>query len=129
MKPALPGYALAFSGCDPRAYVQNLMCECTRARAVGGIYTVIKTKTEQTVIECGENYVLLGPYVDDTAKLQFEEQALPNDDHPFLAEAITAMRKRGVGVHYGRWLIDGAPKVWLCMHSPCPARQCPSIAP
>ena len=40
------------------------------ALAVGGIYTVIKTKTAQTVKELRENYALLGPYEDATAKLQ-----------------------------------------------------------
>lgn len=33
--------------------------------------------------------------------------------NPHLAKAIANMRERGVGLVYGRWLIDGAPRVLL----------------
>lgn len=100
------------------------------ALSVGGIYTVIKTKTAQTVEECGENYCLIGPYSESTAKLQFEEQDLPYDEHPFLADSIVAMRERGIGVHFGRWLIDGAPKVrfWLCINPSLPSSSFPALS-
>ncbi len=33
--------------------------------------------------------------------------------NPELAKSIEAMRNRGIGILYGRWLIDGAPRVLL----------------
>eukprot|EP00040_Diaphanoeca_grandis_P004251 m.27774 g.27774 ORF g.27774 m.27774 type:complete len:710 (+) comp15807_c0_seq1:91-2220(+) len=78
---------------------------------VGGIYTVIKTKTAETVKQLGEHYCLIGPYVEATAKLQFEEIET-NVPLP-MAATIAAMQEQGVKVHFGRWLIDGAPKVVL----------------
>eukprot|EP00041_Stephanoeca_diplocostata_P027363 m.751157 g.751157 ORF g.751157 m.751157 type:complete len:711 (-) comp23165_c0_seq2:3337-5469(-) len=81
---------------------------------VGGIYTVIKTKTETTVKELGEQYCLLGPYKSDTAKMQLEEHDLPDASaYPALAATIQSMRDRGIVIHFGRWLVPGAPKVVL----------------
>lgn len=36
---------------------------------------------------------------------------MPKD--PALLETIKAMNERGIGTLYGRWLIDGAPRVLL----------------
>lgn len=33
--------------------------------------------------------------------------------NPELAATIQSMRDRGIGILYGRWLIDGAPRVLL----------------
>lgn len=40
--------------------------------AVGGIYTVIQTKARLTCEEWGENYFLVGPYVESNVRTQVE---------------------------------------------------------
>ncbi|CAB1350069.1 unnamed protein product [Coregonus sp. 'balchen'] len=42
------------------------------ANKVGGIYTVIQTKARLTVEEWGENYFLVGPYVESNVRTQKE---------------------------------------------------------
>lgn len=77
---------------------------------VGGIFTVIKSKVPETVRVLGEDYCLIGPFNRDQAKAEVEVEEptfLP------LATALHKMRTQGVKVTYGRWLIDGAPKVIL----------------
>lgn len=77
---------------------------------VGGIFTVIKSKVPETMRVLGEDYCLIGPYNHDQAKTEVEVEEptfLP------LATTLHKMRTQGVKVTYGRWLIDGAPKVIL----------------
>ncbi|KAJ7432267.1 YLR258Wp-like protein [Mycena galericulata] len=68
-----------------------LLFECAWevANKVGGIYTVIKTKTAPMEVEPEE----------------------PTDPH--LAATLESMRAQGVKALYGRWLIEGAPHVLL----------------
>lgn len=77
---------------------------------VGGIYTVIKTKVPVTVSEYGDRYTLIGPLSYKTAPLEVEPQE-PTD--PDIVSVLNEMRDRGVKYLYGRWLIEGAPKVLL----------------
>jgi len=77
---------------------------------VGGIFTVIKSKVAETMRQLGDDYCLIGPFNADQAKTEVEiEEAtfLP------LSTTLHKMRTQGVKVVYGRWLIDGAPKVVL----------------
>ncbi|KIO02045.1 glycosyltransferase family 3 protein [Pisolithus tinctorius Marx 270] len=93
--------------------VQNhLLFECAWevANKVGGIYTVIKTKVPVTVAEYGDRYTLIGPLIYKTAPLEVE--ALEPED-PALAASLEQMRAQGVKSLYGRWLIEGAPRVLL----------------
>lgn len=89
-----------------------LLFECAWevANKVGGIYTVIKTKIPVTVSEYGDRYCLIGPLSYKSAPMEVEAEE-PTD--PFLREAIEAMRAKGVILLYGRWLVEGAPKVIL----------------
>ncbi|XP_069755204.1 glycogen [starch] synthase, muscle-like [Narcine bancroftii] len=80
------------------------------ANKVGGIYTVIQTKTKLTVDQHGENYILIGPYVENSVKTQVELIESPN---PAIKRTIDLMNSRGCKVHFGRWLIDGSPYVVL----------------
>ncbi|XP_059831648.1 glycogen [starch] synthase, muscle-like [Hypanus sabinus] len=80
------------------------------ANKVGGIYTVIQTKTKLTVDQHGENYILIGPYVENSVKTQVELIEPPN---PAIKRTIDLMNSRGCKVHFGRWLIDGSPYVVL----------------
>lgn len=78
---------------------------------VGGIYTVLKTKTGHMVEQLGDRYVLIGPYNESQVQLEVEVKNEP--DHPILAATVKSMRDRGVKVVYGRWLVDGYPRVIL----------------
>ena len=77
---------------------------------VGGIYTVIKTKVPVTVSEYGDRYCLIGPLSYKTAPMEVEAQE-PEDEA--MIKTLDQMRSRGIKLLYGRWLIEGAPRVLL----------------
>ncbi|KAH8113181.1 glycogen synthase [Phellopilus nigrolimitatus] len=97
---------------DKRDVKQSLLFECAWevANKVGGIYTVIKTKVPVTVSEYGDRYCLIGPLSYKTAPMEVEAQE-PED--PAMRKTIESMRSRGIKILYGRWLIEGAPRVLL----------------
>ncbi|XP_063721607.1 glycogen [starch] synthase-like [Symsagittifera roscoffensis] len=78
---------------------------------VGGIYTVLKTKTGHMVEQLGDRYLLIGPYNESQVQLEVEVEDQP--DTPELAATVRSMRERGVKVVYGRWLVEGYPRVIL----------------
>ncbi|XP_040571396.1 glycogen [starch] synthase [Lepeophtheirus salmonis] len=86
-------------------------CAWEVANKVGGIYTVIRSKTGVTVSELGDQYALLGPYIEHKAKQEIEEQEF--ELHHPLGQAVEQMRERGYVLHTGRWLVDGNPQVIL----------------
>ncbi len=75
----------------------------------GGIYTVLRSKCAAGMERCGEDYCLIGPYREATAKIELEHEP----HRGALAEAVEEMRNRGVGLHCGRWVIAGRPRVIL----------------
>ena len=81
-------------------------------RAVGGIYTVLKTKAPSTVEEYGDKYFLVGPLSYKSAGLEVESLSL-DSVHGSVGEALQDMSSKGVRFIYGRWLIEGSPKVIL----------------
>ncbi|KAK5576705.1 hypothetical protein RB653_007849 [Dictyostelium firmibasis] len=85
------------------------------AKKVGGIYTVLKTKAPVTVEEYKSRYALIGPYNPDTAPTEFE----PLIPGPLSSPIIeNMMKKYGIHVHFGKWLVEGYPKVFLIdLHS------------
>uniref|UniRef100_A0A8D3E925 Glycogen [starch] synthase n=1 Tax=Scophthalmus maximus TaxID=52904 RepID=A0A8D3E925_SCOMX len=80
------------------------------ANKVGGIYTVIQTKARLTSDEWGENYFLVGPYVESNVRTQVE---LIEPTNPALKRTIDKMNSSGCKVYFGRWLIEGSPYVIL----------------
>uniref|UniRef100_A0A6B9MHP7 Glycogen [starch] synthase n=1 Tax=Platynereis dumerilii TaxID=6359 RepID=A0A6B9MHP7_PLADU len=80
------------------------------ANKVGGIYTVIKTKAATTVDELGEQYCLIGPYNEACVKTEVEVMEPYNEA---MQRSLSQMRDHGIKVVFGRWLIDGYPKVVL----------------
>lgn len=80
------------------------------ANRVGGIYSVIKSKAPVTTREYKNRYTLIGPLNRKSAAIEVEE--LPPASEP-LRQALEAMAGRGVQYVYGRWLIEGAPRVLL----------------
>ncbi|XXH00377.1 hypothetical protein Hte_006721 [Hypoxylon texense] len=96
----------------PREVKNHILFEIATevAHRVGGIYSVIKSKAPVTTAEYGERYTLIGPLNHQSAAVEVEELE-PNT--PELAKSIESMRNRGIGILYGRWLIEGAPRVLL----------------
>ncbi|KAL9009051.1 MAG: hypothetical protein Q9173_005887 [Seirophora scorigena] len=80
------------------------------ANRVGGIYSVIKSKAPVTTAEYGDRYCLIGPYNHTSAAVEVEPLTPTN---PELAQSIVNMQSRGIGLVYGRWLIEGAPRILL----------------
>ncbi|KAG0637179.1 glycogen synthase [Tuber brumale] len=80
------------------------------ANRVGGIYSVIKSKAPITTAEYGERYCLIGPLNRTSAAVEVEALEPTN---PALKATLDAMSERGIQWLYGRWLIDGAPRVLL----------------
>ena len=63
--------------------------------AVGGIYTVIRTKATETVEEWGDRYVLIGPLNENAVSIEVEQGPL-QDYH--IMRVISMMRDQGVKV-------------------------------
>lgn len=80
------------------------------ANRVGGIYSVLKSKAPVTTAEYGERYTLIGPLNRASAAVEVEELSPSN---PAMRETIRSMKERGIDIVYGRWLIEGAPRVLL----------------
>ncbi|KAJ9265511.1 CAZyme family GT3 [Paecilomyces variotii] len=80
------------------------------ANRVGGIYSVLKSKAPVTTAEYGDRYTLIGPLNKASAAVEVEELTPSN---PHLVETIASMKQRGINIVYGRWLIEGAPRVIL----------------
>ncbi|KAL7990062.1 hypothetical protein Chor_012728 [Crotalus horridus] len=80
------------------------------ANKVGGIFTVIQTKAKITLDEWGENYFLIGPYLELNVRTQVE---LIEPPHPAIRRTIDSMNSKGCKVYFGRWLIEGGPYVIL----------------
>jgi len=95
-----------------RSIKNHILCEVAWevANKVGGIYTVIKTKAPVTCQEYGDRYLLIGPLSYKSAPMEVEAM---EPEAPELAETLAAMRERGVKLLYGRWLIEGGPRVLL----------------
>jgi glycogen(starch) synthase len=85
---------------------------------IGGIYTVLRTKSPTAVEAWGDRYCLIGPYVPETASMEFE----PLEPGPILGPTLAALGHEGVGIHFGRWLIAGYPRVILLECGPAFAR-------
>ncbi len=79
------------------------------AHKIGGIYTVIKSKTPFMKRHYNDNMCLLGPYIPKDASMEFESL-----QYSQLGPAIEAMQNDyGVRIHYGRWLVEGYPRAVL----------------
>jgi glycogen(starch) synthase len=63
--------------------------------AVGGIYTVIKSKAPVSIEELGEQYCLLGPYNESCVRTEVE---LLEPHHYVYRQTIQQMRDCGIKV-------------------------------
>lgn len=71
---------------------------------------MIKSKAPVTTAEYGDRYTLIGPLNRASAAVEVEPLVPTN---PELVETIQNMQSRGIGLVYGRWLIEGAPRILL----------------
>jgi glycogen(starch) synthase len=76
---------------------------------LGGIYTVLRSKSAAMVQRWGDRYFLIGPYNPQTAAVEFEEQ--PSEG--LIRKTLDHLRAMGIGCHCGQWLIPGRPRVIL----------------
>ena len=76
---------------------------------LGGIYTVLRSKTPSMVTRWSNRYCLIGPYNHDKAQVEFEPAPLVGP----IGQVVKQMRDAGIGAHYGRWLVSGRPNVVL----------------
>lgn len=78
---------------------------------VGGIYTVLRSKVTSIIERMGNNYCLVGPYIENNVATEFEEADKSVND--VFAKTIQKMREMGYDVHYGKWLVTGRPNIVL----------------
>jgi glycogen(starch) synthase len=80
------------------------------ANKVGGIYTVIRSKAGVTTSELGDQFCMIGIYTEANVSLEVETT---EPELSVMRECIDVMRQADVKIVFGRWLIDGYPKVLL----------------
>jgi len=86
----------------------TLLFECAWevCNQVGGIYTVIRSKSQAIVDKWNKNYTVIGPYLSPIVLNEFELLDLPRGP---VGEVLKIMRDSGFEVHFGRWLVAGSP--------------------
>jgi glycogen synthase len=71
---------------------------------VGGIYTVVMSKAA-LMKKNVQNYFLIGPYIENKAKFEFDEEKPTKE----LNNIFNELLKQGIKCHYGKWKIKGDP--------------------
>lgn len=100
------GPAYADYGSHPAFLFEVSWEVCNQA---GGIYTVLRSKAPAAVRGWDDHYWLIGPYRENSAKIEFEAQRAEG----VIGDAVAELCERGVEAHVGRWLITGRPQVIL----------------
>jgi glycogen(starch) synthase len=77
---------------------------------VGGIYTVIRSKAPAMIDKWGNNFCMVGPFVNKHVMAELEPLDASTDVFGIAAENL---RKRGYDVQYAEWLVTGRPRVVL----------------
>ncbi len=63
--------------------------------SVGGIYTVLRSKAHQSTEELGDQYCMLGPYKDETVRVEVE---VLEPEMYAVRGALESLREHGVKV-------------------------------
>jgi glycogen(starch) synthase len=79
---------------------------------VGGIYQVLRSKAPIMVDRWRQRYCLVGPYLADTAALEFEKLRTSG----WMGNTVARLAEQGLVAHHGRWLVSGRPRVVLLEH-------------
>ncbi|CAF1129773.1 unnamed protein product [Didymodactylos carnosus] len=80
------------------------------ANKVTGIYKVIRSKVPITKKEYGNNFICIGPYNDSFVKSEVE---ICEPRMNVVKAVVNDMKRYGVHVVTGNWLIEGLPQVVL----------------
>ncbi|CAF0815359.1 unnamed protein product [Didymodactylos carnosus] len=80
------------------------------ANKVGGIYTVIRSKVPITKKEYGNNYICIGPYNEAFVRTEVE---IGESNIGAIRATVREMKRYGIHVVTGNWLIEGYPQVVL----------------
>ncbi|MDH5399367.1 MAG: glycosyltransferase, partial [Cyclobacteriaceae bacterium] len=79
---------------------------------VGGIYTVIRSKVPSVTRKKKDDYLLIGPLLNQDVSAEFEDISRPLQ-YGIYGKAVKTMRAKGYEVRFGRWLVTGRPLVIL----------------
>jgi len=77
-------------------------------RKIGGIYTVLKSKTKYVVDRFGDNYLLIG-LLDEKCESDFKEETPPED----IAKVFGELEPLGIKCRYGRWVYGSNARIIL----------------
>jgi len=73
---------------------------------VGGIYTVLSTKSKQAIEHFGDNYITIGPALNRNPGF------IPETSNDFTKSA-KKISEKGINIRIGRWDIAGKPRCIL----------------
>jgi glycogen(starch) synthase len=76
---------------------------------VGGIYTVLQSKSLEMTRAFGESYHLIGFYDESSAKTELERMKMPSE----ISRACRKLSPLGIHCHYGRWTHGSDAKLML----------------
>jgi len=76
---------------------------------VGGIYTVVASKTKYVIEEFKDKYIGIGFYNPKLARVEFDEKE-PDEN---IKEIFEILKLKKIIAHYGKWNIKGRPNVIL----------------
>lgn len=76
---------------------------------VGGIFTVLSSKSKQIQKHYKDKYCLIGPYFENSSRITFREEEVPEKYLP----ASEELKALGIVCHFGKWLVEGDPFVIL----------------
>lgn len=85
-------------------------CSWEVCNQLGGIYTVIRSKIPEYSRQWGDNYCLIGPLVGQNIRAEIDEI---HDDASPISTAVSNLRKAGLTIIHGTWLVTGRPTVIL----------------
>lgn len=77
-------------------FVYTIIILLTIVFLVGGIYTVIRSKAYVSTEEMGDQYCLIGPYKETSARTEVEEADFPHNNP--LHIAVQVLRDQGFKV-------------------------------
>lgn len=79
------------------------------ANKVGGIHQVLESKAGKMKDFYGENYIAVGPYIEESARDEFA----PREQHPYQEEFKRIEDEHGIKLHYGVWDVAASPNTIL----------------
>jgi len=79
---------------------------------VGGIYQVLRSKSEAIRRRWDDHYVLVGPLVPGMVEVELEPEPIGD----WLEDVVKSLAEAGTRVVHGRWLVAGHPRVLLLDH-------------